>query len=181
MMFKGARFVGVAVIGTVGLLLLAACGSSSSGPGGSSTDSSGTSSGGTSSGGTPRNPADPCSLLTIDQASEIIGEPAERGHLVGQECLWGSTKGQGPFVRIGLVSKATYDGLAGRVPPPGVTQAPVAGIGDDAFAADIGQGGHLLYFRKGDQYFKVDAFAVRGPLKDLEAEKQIAQYILQRL
>jgi len=74
MMFKGARFVGVAVIGTVGLLLLAACGSSSSGPGGSSTDSSGT-----SSGGTPRNPADPCSLLTLEQASEIITKLKENG------------------------------------------------------------------------------------------------------
>jgi len=176
MMFKGARLVGVVVIGTAGLLLLAACGSSSSGPGGSSADSSGT-----SSGATPQNPADPCSLLTIDQASGIIGEPAEPGHRVGAECRWDSTKGQGPYVRVALLSKAAYDGLAHQVPPQGVTQMPVDGVGDEAFAADTGQAGHILYFRKGDTYVKVDAFALRGPLKDLDAEKQVAQYVLQKL
>ena len=175
MMVKATRLVGVVVIGTAGLLFLAACGSSSSGPGGSSADSSGT------SGGARQNPDDPCSLLTIDQASGIIGEPAEPGHRIGAECRWDSTKGQGPYVRVALLSKATYDGLAHRVPPRGVTQTPVDGLGDEAFTADTGQAGHILYFRKGDTYVKVDAFAVRGPLKDLEAEKQIAQYILQRL
>jgi hypothetical protein len=62
-----------------------------------------------------------------------------------------------------------------------VTQTPVDGVGDEAFAADTGQAGHVLYFRSGDTYLKVDAFAVRGPLKDLDAEKQVAEYLLQKL
>ena len=123
---------------------------------------------------------DPCSLLTIQQASEIIGEPAKPGHRNGTICLWGSTLGEGPFIQIDMIWKALYDGAANTV-PRGVTKAPVAGIGDEAFAKDAGQAGHILWFRTGDKYFQVNVFALRGPLKDLDAEKQIAQYILDKL
>jgi hypothetical protein len=123
---------------------------------------------------------DPCSLLTIAQASELIGEPAEPGHCNGNLCIWGSTKGEGPFVRIGAISKTLYDGAADTV-PSGATKTSVDGIGDEAFAKDTGQAGHILWFRTGDKYFQVNVFALRGPLKDLDAEKQVAQYILQKL
>jgi len=123
---------------------------------------------------------DPCSLLTIAQASELIGEPAEPGHRNGTMCLWGSTKGKGPFIKIDMISKALYDGAANTV-PSGVTKTSVDGVGDEAFAKDTGQAGHILWFRTGDKYFEVDVFVLRGPLQDLDAEKQVSLYILQKL
>lgn len=161
------------LIALVGLLL-AACSSTSSGSGGSPSNSNGAP---TSPGS---NPVDPCTLLTHEQASEIIGEPAEPGHRNDTMCLWGSTKGEGPFIKIDMISKAIYDGAANTV-PSGVTKSSVDGIGDEAFAKDGGQAGHILWFRAGEKYFEVDVFAARGPLKDLDAEKQVAQYVLQKL
>jgi hypothetical protein len=170
----------VGLIGLAGLLLVTACSSTSSGSGGSSSNPSGKSRGNSS--GNPPGSVDPCSLLTIDQASAIIGEPAKppRTSAAGSQCFWESTEGAGPFIRIQVISKALYDGAANTV-PRGVTKAPVDGIGDEAFAKDTGQAGHILWFRTGDKYFQVNVFALRGPLKDLDAEKQIAQDILQKL
>jgi hypothetical protein len=124
---------------------------------------------------------DPCSLLTHEQASEIIGERAKPGSRNNTICRWDSTMGSGPVIKIEVWPGAAYDREAKRVPPSGVTQATVDGVGDEAFAADVGRMGHLLWFRKGDVSFKVDALAVRGRLKDLDAEKQVALYMLQNL
>jgi hypothetical protein len=156
-------------------LLLAACSSTSSGSGGTPSNSTGAP---TNPGS---NPDDPCSLLTHEQASEIIGEPAKPGRRNDTICMWDSTMGAGPYIKIELWPRASYDRQANRVPPSGVTQAKVDGIGDDAFAPDVGRAGHLLWFRKGDRCFKVDVFAARGPLKDLDAEKRVARYILDKL
>lgn len=172
------RSVGLAV-GVGMMVLVAACSSSPTGDRTTSVTSQvGLASDPATGGAQPA--IDPCALLTLEQASEIIGEPAEPGHRNGTMCLWGSTKGKGPFIKIDMISKTLYDGAANTV-PSGAIKTSVDGIGDGAFAKDTGQAGHILWFRTGEKYFEVDAFAVKGPLKDLDAEKQVGQYILQKL
>ena len=171
------RRVGFAV-GVGMMALVAACSSGSTGE--RTTMSSSVGAATPPSTGQPQAAFDSCSLLTTAQASELIGEPAEPGHRNGTMCLWGSTKGKGPCIKIDMISKALYDGAANTV-PSGVTKTSVSGVGDEAFAKDTGQAGHILWFHTGDRYFQVNVFALRGLLKDLDAEKQVAQYILQKL
>ena len=159
--------------------LVAACSSTTTDPGGASGSSGTLASGSTGSTGGPT--LDPCSLLTHEQVSQITDEPNDQNIHRGENCLFGHKNNPGDFISIDVWPKDGYDREANRVVPTGATQTEVDGVGDAAISIDAGPPGPILWFRKGDLAFEVDVVAVRGPLEGLDAEKQIAQYVIQKL
>jgi hypothetical protein len=121
-----------------------------------------------------------CSLLTIQQASTILGTNSQPGRPSAQntQCYWNGRSAI-PFIVIELMSPAQYDG-AKKTVGSGVVETSVDDLGDEAFVkvADITK---ILYFRKGNSHFSVVVTKGLGQPDDLDAEKNVATIILQSL
>jgi hypothetical protein len=178
------------------LLLVGACGSSSSGgsiassaAGGSSglpaTASASNAPGAPSAGAPGTAPTDACLLLTQAEASTALGISVLPGQPVigiGQSvCLWGPAgasllEGQRVLVRIVMPQ---YFRL-GKLPVTGVVVTPVSGLGDDAYYVTDPALGTTLYVQKGSATFDVEV----GGFSDAQTktiEMTVAQDILSKL
>jgi hypothetical protein len=148
-----AQRVTVAVLGTtVAALLLAGCGPVALAGGARSPNAAGT-------GGAPAGGAipDPCSLVTEEEATTAIGQPAGPGVAGGgsaeaPQCMYGN----GALIVIATnTGKAEYDSNHDAMAhgPAGSAQD-VAGLGDGAFEVSGGPTA-LVYFYKGQTLVEI--------------------------
>ena len=67
-----------------------------------------------------------------------------------------------------------------KAPIAGITKTPIAGLGDDAFYAKVGQF-MVLNVKKGDVVFIVRIYGIRDPDKQMAIEKSLALDIVAKL
>ncbi|MFE9428326.1 hypothetical protein ACFYNO_35860 [Kitasatospora sp. NPDC006697] len=126
-------------------------------------------------------PADPCSLLTNDQVTRIMGAStpilAEGASTEKPySCTWGSRMS---YVDVSEVGADEFNTVTTAT---GLTRTPLTGIGDSAFLAkDSDDGGNPeVVFTVGGRNYSVEALADRrdaGPTnapKEAAAEQQLA-------
>lgn len=131
-------------------------------------------------------PSDACTLLTKEQVGEALGVAIQPGeHIVpnvATACGWAPPGGPSMAGRKLVVSiKPVKYFDTGKTPMEGITKAPAAGIGDDAYYTTAGGFGTNLSVKKGDFAFTV---ALHGdfPADQIKAkEKALAQLILAKL
>lgn len=190
----------IVALAPMGLLLLAACGTSPQTPasnGGTNThaaagnaDSGGSGSG---SGSGSNGQVDLCKTLTAAQAQSILGRPIgpatkETDGLVG--CGWSAT---GEFDRSGIVilyvDPGVYEGAkSASQSGQGMKLTAIPGLGDEAFVTPLdGQTEPLLTMKKGPVVVSVSVvLASTGAptgtqATNLAAEKQVAAIVASQL
>ena len=118
---------------------------------------------------------DACTMLSLDQVSAALGQPAAAGKqdkiFDTSECQWQPASGANGTVTLDV---GPWDGDPGIKPLR--TGAAVAGVGDEAF--DSGNTG--LYVRKGTSGLRIWVFNV-GSGTRLDLEKQLAAVVLAEL
>jgi hypothetical protein len=162
-----------------GCALLTGC---SGGSGTPATNASGapatTASGAPATTGSDRGtgPADTCALLSLDQVSAALGEPAAAGKpepmFDTPECEWDPASGHNGTVTLDV---GPWEGDPGIKPLKSGT--PVPGVGDEAY--DSGNAG--LFVRKGSRGLRIWVFNVNGQSSRLDLEKQLATTVLAKL
>ncbi len=119
---------------------------------------------------------DTCSLLSVDQVSAALGEPAAAGKLTPMfdtpECEWQPASGHNGTVTLDV---GPWEGDPGVKPLRTGTAVP--GVGDEAY--DSGNTG--LYVRKGSSGLRIWVFNVTSQSSRLDLEKQLAATVLAKL
>lgn len=119
---------------------------------------------------------DTCSMLTADQVTSALGEPAGPGRpepdFDTPECEWQPASGHNGTVTLDV---GPWQGDPGVKPLKLGT--PVAGVGDEAY--DSGNTG--LYVRKGSNGLRVWVFNVSTQSSRLDLEKQLAAIVLAQM
>lgn len=119
---------------------------------------------------------DTCSMLTADQVTSALGEPAGPGKpepdFDTPECEWQPASGHNGTVTLDV---GPWQGDPGVKPLKLGT--PVAGVGDEAY--DSGNTG--LYVRKGSNGLRVWVFNVSTQSSRLDLEKQLAAIVLAQM
>jgi hypothetical protein len=158
--------------------LVAGCsagsGTSSSAPNRAASTKGAVAGGGTAGSGDAAKKLDPCSMLTTDQVTSALGQPAAPGkpepNFDTPECEWDPAA---PDVN----GNVTLD-IGPWVGDPGVKPlklgTAVPGVGDEAY--DSGNTG--LFVRKGSQGFRIWVFNVKTQSSRLDLEKQLAAVLL---
>jgi hypothetical protein len=101
-------------------------------------------------GGMRADAADPCSMLTADQAAAALGVPQAKASSGANRCIWTPTKykrGAGETVTIILMDEKGFAAQRARL-----DVKPVAGIGDAAVQTTRIP---VLTAKKGNVYFSV--------------------------
>jgi hypothetical protein len=131
---------------------------------------------GTGTGGTSARAADSCAMLSLDQVSAALGQPAATGKSVPMfdtpECAWEPASGANGTVTLDI---GPWEGDPGVKPLR--TGTAVSGLGDEAY--DTGNTG--LYVRKGSRGLRIWVFNVNSQSSRLDLEKQLAAVVLAKL
>ena len=130
-------------------------------------------------------PADPCSLLTPDQVSAVLGSKVEPGKAVGSKmCEWrlpnqpNSLNGK----KAALILQDSRAFAYAKMPvnDSTITKTPVTGVGDEAIQGTTAGKVTTLSVRKGDTAFTVHVTGF--PIDQAQAmEKTLALQILPKL
>lgn len=135
-------------------------------------------------------PSDPCSLLTPEQVSAVLGMQAGPGkRLATTLCGWrpsGQPAGKAKSVMITLLNASGFAATKTQLGVAGITKVPVSGIGDEAVYGTTSGLGSTLSVKKGDFYFVVHVngfpFDKAKGADEVEAkEKTLAMQILSKL
>jgi hypothetical protein len=120
--------------------------------------------------------ADTCALLSLDQVSAALGEPAAAGKpepmFDTPECEWQPASGHNGTVTLDV---GPWEGDPGIKPLRNGTAVP--GVGDEAF--DSGNTG--LFVRQGTRGLRIWVFNVTSQSSRLDLEKQLAATVLSKL
>jgi hypothetical protein len=172
----------------VSALMLAACGSATSGTaapaqgGGGAVAATSDSNAATSGGGGGAAAQAPCDLLSQADVEAAIGQPVKPNPSNNQAgmCGYASTDNMGFGVNITVGSwdsiQAAARGGAGKPP------IAVSGVGDEALTGEGSS--HVLYVRKGSQGFLVSALSqatLSSPDGQLALEKDMALKVLAKM
>ena len=118
--------------------------------------------------------ADPCSLLTAEQAAAALGVPDVNAGGSAKMCHWTPKKNAQGAGELSVVLEGANDGakLTGR-------GTALGGVGDEAIQTVVNNGA-VLHVRKGNMWFVVD---VQGaPLAQAtQAEQTVAKEIAAKL
>ena len=136
-------------------------------------------------------PTDPCSLLTPEQVSAVLGVQAGPGkRLASRLCDWrppGQSMGmKAKSVMITLLDASGFTATKTQLNVQGITKVPVSGIGDEAVYGTTSGLGSTLSVKKGDFYVVVHVngfpFDKSKGADEVEAkEKTLALQILSKL
>jgi len=135
---------------------------------------------------------DPCSLLTQDEVSNILGHPVEPGGTPtdGHECdyTWNDPSSMLHFVTGSITVNEDLDIFAGvpdgRDDVIGATISHISGVGDEAVQVVPDLGVPFLYFRKGNLAFETDMQDSAGAYSTAQQEsvdKELALAALPRI
>lgn len=121
---------------------------------------------------------DPSTLLTQSQVTAAFGEDFGAGQEINATaCAWTAANAKMKMT-VSLWEISGFDKL--KTPMVGVTKTPVAGLGDDAFYAKIGQF-VVLNVKKGDVIFIVKIYGLNDPDRQMAVEKSLALDIVAKL
>jgi hypothetical protein len=116
---------------------------------------------------------DSCTMLSLDQVSAALGQPAAAGKQEPMfdtpECEWQPASGANGTVTLDV---GPWDGDPGVKPLR--TGTAVSGLGDEAY--DGGNTG--LFVRKGSRGLRIWVFNVNSQSSRLDLEKQLAAIVL---
>src|SRR5215472_3600302 len=171
------RFVIGRFLILVAILFLAACSSSTPGPGASSGSS--TTSPAVASGGLP----EPCSLITQAEVESALGKGATPSAVDNQrtgmkECMLKPATAGNIELIVMVVHKADmWDAIKKAMLPPSSDAKVVSGLGDDAF---VGRAvGYNV--RKGDKYVQVFGAVTNNDAANEKATRYLAERASSRL
>jgi hypothetical protein len=118
--------------------------------------------------------ADPCSLLTTDQAAAALGVPDVNAGAAANRCIWTPKKYKQGAGQLTILLEGANDGAK----MTGQGNA-VSGIGDEAIKTVVGNGA-VLHVRKGNTWFVVNVHGV--PLDQAtQVEQTVAKEIVGKL
>ena len=127
-------------------------------------------------------PSDPCSLLTPDQISAVIGSTVEAGKAVGTKmCQWlVPNQPTGLKVAVTLQDSRAFAYAKTPVNDSRITKTPVPGVGDEAIQGTALGKVTTLTVKKGDTVFVVHVTGI--PVDQAQSmEKSLALQILPKL
>ena len=120
-------------------------------------------------------PSNPCAQVTAAEVSTALGETVAAGEQAGTKtCSWTANKPTHQIVSIMYWPPGDWNKL--MRPMPGVTKAPVSGVGDAAFAQTFANF-TTLFVKKGSTIFMVRVYGVPDVSRQLAIEKPIAQTV----
>jgi hypothetical protein len=120
------------------------------------------------------DPADACTLLTAEDASEALGEDAVPGFTQEADlCVW-SDAAELRTVQLALLDETPDEWRAGR---RAGDFEPVDGVGEEAYFGPVFDD---LSFLVGDQVYEVDV-ELRGDGDGLEVATALAETVISRL
>jgi hypothetical protein len=118
--------------------------------------------------------ADPCSLLTNDQAAAALGVPEVNAGAGANRCIWTPKK----YAKGAGTLTVQIEGANDGAKTMGLGTA-VSAVGDEAISTVVGSGA-VLHVRKGSTWFVVNVHGV--PLAQAtEVEKTVANEIAGKL
>jgi len=121
-------------------------------------------------------PSDPCAQVTAAEVSAALGETVDAGKKVGTKtCSWSANKPTHEIVSLMFSPPGDWSTRKSRL-MPGVTKAPVSGVGDEAFALTAANF-TTLYVKKGSTIFMVRVYGVPDVGRQLDIEKPIAKTV----
>jgi len=124
--------------------------------------------------GRPARAADPCSLLTLEQAEAALGVPDVNAGASANRCIWTPKK----YVRGAGQLTVQLEGSNDGAKMMGQGTA-VNGIGDEAIQTVVGNGA-VLHVRKGNTWFVVNVHGV--PLDQAnQVEQTVAKEMVGKL
>jgi hypothetical protein len=127
-----------------------------------------------------QNPTDPCAQVTAAQVSSALGETVGPGRTgPPSTCTWVADKPTHQIVTLMFSPPGDWSSRKTRQ-MPGITKAPVSGVGDDAIAETLGNL-TTLFVKKGNTVFMVRVYGVSDPAKQLTIEKPIAQAVAAKI
>ena len=127
-----------------------------------------------------QSPAAPCSLLSSAQVSAAVGATAGEGKPIANTgCSW-SVASPHIIASLSLWDGNKWDQM--KVPLPGTTNTPVAGLGDDAVFSSMGSDVKFisLSVKKGSTVFVLKVYGV-DEAKQHSAEQTLAANVLANL
>ena len=134
---------------------------------------------------------DPCSLLSVDTVSAVLGAQVSPGEGSGPFCKWVQADRRGGFWRnahVVIIDERAF--TRGKIPLPGMEKTAEAGIGDDAYWFKGDGITYMLSVRKGSHYFQVQVELTKDDTKgtspalaeqDKAADRKLALEILKKL
>ena len=135
-------------------------------------------------------PSDPCSLLTPEQVSAVLGAQVGPGKRIAPTlCGWrpaGQPAGKAKSVMITLLDARGFAATKMQLNVKGITKVPVSGVGDEAVYGTTSGLGSTLSVKKGDFYFvvHVNGFPfdkAKGADETEAKEKTLALQILSKM
>lgn len=124
-------------------------------------------------------PAQPCTLLTLSQVGAVLGVSVGNGKPIGSTgCEWSGQGSPHATVTVAVWDAQAFAGM--KTPLPGVTEAPVGGVGDDAVYATVGSL-TTLSVKKGKVAFVVRVYGVQGQARQEAVEKSLGVDVLGRI
>lgn len=121
-------------------------------------------------------PSNPCTQVTPAQVSTALGETVSAGtHGPPMTCTWEANVPKHEIVTLMFSPPGDWD-TRKTSQHPGITEAAVSGVGDDAITLTLGNL-VTLFVKKGGVTFMVRVYGVPDATRQLAIEKPIAQVV----
>jgi hypothetical protein len=125
-------------------------------------------------------PTNPCTQVTSAQVSTALGETVDAGtHGPPKTCTWQANVPTHQIVTLMFSPPGDWD-TRKNSQHPGITEAGVSGVGDDAITLTLGNL-RTLFVKKGSVTFMVRVYGVPDTNKQLAIEKPIALQVASHL
>jgi len=121
-------------------------------------------------------PSNPCTQVTSAQVSTALGETVTAGKQgPPMTCTWEANVPAHEIVTLMFSPPGDWDARKNGQ-HPGITEAAVSGVGDDAITLTLGKL-VTLFVKKGNVTYMVRVYGVPDATKQLAIEKPIAQVV----
>ncbi|MGO9767959.1 MAG: hypothetical protein ACLPSW_00085 [Roseiarcus sp.] len=119
--------------------------------------------------------AEPCSLLTVQEIAQALGNPVSPMPLGTTGCMW---KGNPQGVSIVLRDASAWARIT--MSGPGITKTDVSGIGDAASFSGM-RNNWTLSVKQGNNVIVLTVNGAKSPDQQRSSEESLAQLALKRL
>jgi hypothetical protein len=125
----------------------------------------------------------PCSLLTSAQVGAAVGASFAAGAPLGSSCTWTAPH---LIVTLALKSASDWQQSKSAGQTPGMSKAPVSGLGDDAFSTTLGANGarplETLTVLKGNTAYTFKLYSqAHNAAQQLAIEERLAGEVMTQL
>jgi hypothetical protein len=123
----------------------------------------------------PARAAEPCSLLTLQEIVQVLGNPVTANPLGTTGCMW---KGTPQYVSVVVRPASSWSRII--LPVQGVTKTDVGGIGDAASLSGM-QNIWTLSVKQGSNVLVITVYNTKPPDQQKTSEQSLAKLALKRL